>query len=213
MENESIQEEPAKMGRKITAIVKLLRTQKEEDIIRILNQQSEPTIFLTQLQSESEIRLVHTITQVTAPLGDQSLRLDGKLVAFFKNYQASTTPTVMKELDNIFKWAKVFLQNPEQLTTERSWTLGDTALLWDQDDTKPEFDVCKIVPLPVVWTNLFMNKDLTPGEGFLLIKGKIEKWIDEEAATVQPVLNWLLAAGCKAKVTHRSRTETPNTLV
>ena len=69
------------MGRKITAVVKLLRTQKEEDIIRILNQQSEPTIFLTQLQSESEIRLVHTITQVTAPLGDRQLSLEGKLVA------------------------------------------------------------------------------------------------------------------------------------
>ena len=69
------------------------------------------------------------------------------------------------------------------------------------------------MPLPVEWANMFMNKDLTPGEGFLLIKEKIEKWTDEEAATVQPVLNWLLAAGCKAKVTHRSRTETPNTVV
>ena len=35
----------------------------------------------------------------------------------------------------------------------------------------------------------------------LLIKEKIEKWIDDEAATVQPVLNWLLATGCKAKIT------------
>ena len=156
---------------------------------------------MTQLQSESEIRLVHTITQVTAPLGDPPLRLDGKLVAFFNNYQDHTTPTVMKAPENIFKWAKVFLPKPEQLTTERSWALGDAALLWDQDDTKPEVDVCKIVPLPVEWTNLFMNKDLTPGEGFLLIKEKIEKWTDDEAATVQPVLNWLLAAGCKAKIT------------
>ena len=45
VEKESVQEKPAKIGRKITAVVKLLRTQKEEDIIRILNQQSEPTIF------------------------------------------------------------------------------------------------------------------------------------------------------------------------
>ena len=156
---------------------------------------------------------MYTITQVTAPLGDPLLRLDGKLAAFFNNYQESTTPTVMKAPENLFNWAKVFIQKPEQLTRERSCALGDASLLWDQDDTKPEFNVCKIVPLPVVWTNLFMNKDLTPGEGFLLIKEKIEKWIDEEAATVQPVLNWLLAAGCKAKVTHRSRTETPNTLV
>ena len=75
---------------------------------------------MTQLQSESEIRLVYTITQVTVPLGDRQLRLEGKLVAFFDNYQESTTPTVMKAPENIFKWAKVFLQKPEQLTTERS---------------------------------------------------------------------------------------------
>ena len=120
VEEEQVQEEPVKMGRKITAVVKLLRTQKEEDIIRILNQQSEPMIFLTQLQSKSEIRLVYTITQVTASLGYPPLRLDGKLVAFFDNYQETTTPTVMRAPDNIFNWTTVFLPKPERLTTERS---------------------------------------------------------------------------------------------
>ena len=129
---------------------------------------------MTQLQSESEIRLVYTITQVTAPLGDPLLRLDGKLVAFFNNYQESTTPTVMRAPDNSFNWTKMFLPKPEQLTMERSWALGDAALLWDQDNTKPEVNVCKIVPLPEEWTNLFMNKDLTPGEGLSLIKENIE---------------------------------------
>ena len=46
------------MGRKKTAVANLLRTQNVDDIIRILNQQSEPTIFLTQLTDESEIRIV-----------------------------------------------------------------------------------------------------------------------------------------------------------
>ena len=60
------------------------------------------------------------------------------------------------------------------------------------------------MPLPVEWTNLFMNKDLTPGEGLLLIKEEIEKWTDEEAATVQPVLHWLLAAGCYTAKSYRN---------
>ena len=158
------------MGRKITTVVKLLRTQKEEDIIRILNQQSEPMIFLTQLQSKSEIRLVYTITQVTASLGYPPLRLDGKLVAFFDNYQETTTPTVMRAPDNIFNWTKVFLPRPEDLTTERSWALGNTAPLWDQDNKKSEVEVCKSFPLPVEWTNLFTNKVFTPGERLLPIK-------------------------------------------
>ena len=48
----------------MTAVVNLLRTKNVDDIIRILNQQSETTIFLIQLTGESEIRTVHTITQV-----------------------------------------------------------------------------------------------------------------------------------------------------
>lgn len=49
VESNSVQEELEKMGRTITGVVNILRTKNGEGIIRILNQQPEPTIFLTQL--------------------------------------------------------------------------------------------------------------------------------------------------------------------
>ena len=96
---------------------------------------------------------------------------------------------------------------------ERSWILGESSLLWEQDTTKPEVEECKIVPLPLEWTNLFMDKNVTPGEELSLITEKIKNQSQEELAIVQPLLHWLLVAGCKAKSTQRSRTETPNSLV
>ena len=125
--------------------------------------------------------------------------------------QDSTTPTVMRVPDNIFD--KVNVPRIEDLTTDRSWAMGNNSELRPQDPTKPEVEVCKIVPLPIEWTHLLMNKDLTAGQGLVQIADKNTKCTPKELATVQPLVDWLLAAGCNAKTTHRSYTDSLNTAV
>ena len=63
------------------------------------------------------------------------------------------------------------------------WALGDASLLWEQDTTKPEEEVYEIVSLPQEWINLFINKNIIPGEGILLVTEKIKNWSQEGIIT------------------------------
>ena len=62
----------AKMVRKQKAVVDLLQKPRE-DILRILAQEIEPFMFITQLLGEIEVRVVHSVAHVTAPLGHPPL--------------------------------------------------------------------------------------------------------------------------------------------
>ena len=62
------EEKNAKMVRKQKAVVDLLQKPRD-DILRILAQEIEPFMFLTQLLGEIEVRVVHSVAHVTAPLG------------------------------------------------------------------------------------------------------------------------------------------------
>ena len=75
------------------------------------------------------------------------------------NYQDQSIYTVMRAYGNIFTWAKVCVPRIDDLTTKRECTMGNISKLWSQDATKPKIKICKIIPIE--WTHLFMNKDLT----------------------------------------------------
>ena len=203
-------EQIAKMVQTIKAVVDLLQ-KPADDILRILAQQTVPIMFLTQLPTEMEVRVVHSVSQVTAPLGHPPLRMDGKVIGFFNNPQDGTSPTVMRAPGNIFDEIKARLPPVKTLTVDREWANGNKKELWVQQDTNIELKIKKMVPIPIEWANIFFNKDLTPAEGLLEIGKIIHSWDDEEIVAIQPLLNWLRAANCKERQTQRSRTDTPVT--
>ena len=122
-------EQIAKMVRTIKAVVDLLQ-KPADDILRILAQQTVPIMFLTQLPTEMEVRVVHSVSQVTAPLGHPSLRMDGKVIGFFNSPKDGTSPTVMRAPGNIFEETKARLPPVKNLTVDREWANGNKKELW-----------------------------------------------------------------------------------
>ena len=91
----------------------------------------------------------------------------------------------MRAPDNIFTWALINIPIIEYLPTYRSWAIGNNS----EYGIRILPEVCKIVPLPIEWKYLLMNKDLTPEQGLVQITNKITKWASGEIATVQPLVD------------------------
>ena len=128
------------MVRTVKAVVDLL--QKPEDgILRIFAQQTVPIVFLTQLPTEMEVRVVHSVSKVTGPLGHPPLRIDGKVIVFFNNSQDGTSPTVMRAPENMFDEIKVRLPPVKTPTVDREWANGNKKELWVQQDTNIEMPI------------------------------------------------------------------------
>ena len=79
------------MVRTVKSVVDLLQ-KPQDDILRILAQQTVPIMFLTQLPTEIEVRVIPSVPQVTTPLGHPPLRMDGKVIGFFNNSQYCNSP-------------------------------------------------------------------------------------------------------------------------
>ena len=129
--NDRDEEKITKVVRKQKAVVDLLQKPRE-DILRILAQQTEPLMFLTQLPGEIEVRVVHSVTQVTAPLGHPPLRMDGKVVGFFNNPKDGTSPIFIRAPDDIFTEVKAKPPSMKILAGERDWANGNKKELWVQ---------------------------------------------------------------------------------
>ena len=60
------------------------------------------------------------------------------------------------------------------MAVERDWVNGNKKELWVQCTDHLDIEVRKLVPIPLEWTSIFFNKDLTPAEGLMEIGQKVQ---------------------------------------
>ena len=96
-----------------------------------------------------EVRVVHSVSQVTTPLGHPPLRMDGKVIGFFNNPQDGTSPTVIRAPGNIFDEIKARLSPVKTLIVDRECANRNKKELWVQQDTYIEMEIKKLVPIPI----------------------------------------------------------------
>ena len=151
---------------------------------------------------------MHSVTQFTPQLGETS-RLDGKLVALYGSPMADSLPHLWTAPDDIFKTVKVHLPPIELLTSNTSWKSGNEEALFTQDANHTTADICKVVHFPYEWVTKVLCDDKTASQTLNYVYYLTFEWATAELEAIQPLMDWLRAASCKAKTSPKNTTETP----
>ena len=122
---------------------------------------------------------------------------------------ADSLPQLWTAPDDLFKTVKVHLPPIELLTSNTSWKSGNEEALFTQDANHTRADICKVVPFPYEWATKILCEDKAASQTLSYVHTVTFKWATAELVAIQPLMDWLRAASCKAKSSQKNTTETP----
>ena len=145
---------------------------REGDIVRTLPLQTSAICFIAPLVGAITIREIHSISQVMPQLG-KMLRMDGKIVGFFRLREAALLSQMLLTPNRLIKWEKVTVAAAELLTTNREWA-GGRESIFAQEQENSTVEVYNVAPGLFEWQEFLMKGDLILGEEITWVVNIIE---------------------------------------